>query len=50
MGKKHVYQLALDAGGTMSDTFLCDEEGRFILGKALTNRDDESSSYDSKGR
>ena len=45
MAKKHVYQLALDAGGTMSDAFLCDEEGRFILGKSLTNPDDESLSY-----
>jgi len=45
MVKKHMYQLALDAGGTMSDTFLCDEAGRFILGKALTNHDDESLSY-----
>jgi N-methylhydantoinase A len=45
MAKEHVYQLAIDAGGTMSDAFLCDEEGRFILGKALTNPDDESSSY-----
>src|SRR5512143_3626040 len=45
MVKKHVYQLALDAGGTMSDTFLCDEEGRFVLGKALTNHADESLSY-----
>ncbi len=37
--------VALDAGGTMTDTFLVDKEGRFSLGKALTNREDESKSF-----
>jgi N-methylhydantoinase A len=39
------YLLALDAGGTMTDTFLVDEEGRFILGKHLTNKENEAVSY-----
>ncbi|HEY50087.1 MAG TPA: hydantoinase/oxoprolinase family protein [Dehalococcoidia bacterium] len=37
--------VALDAGGTMTDTFLVDEEGLFSLGKALTNYEDESKSF-----
>jgi acetone carboxylase beta subunit len=39
------YLLALDAGGTMTDTFLVDEEGRFVLGKYLTNKENEAVSY-----
>ena len=39
------YLLALDAGGTMTDTFLVDEEGRFVLGKSLTNPQNEAISY-----
>ncbi|MCP4603299.1 MAG: hydantoinase/oxoprolinase family protein [Proteobacteria bacterium] len=39
------YLLALDAGGTMTDTFAVDEEGTFILGKSLTNHANEAASY-----
>ena len=39
------FLIALDAGGTMTDTFAVDNEGRFVLGKALTNAQDESRSY-----
>ena len=39
------FLVALDAGGTMTDTFLVDEGGNFNLGKALTNPQDESRSY-----
>jgi len=39
------YLLALDAGGTMTDTFLVDEEGSFVLGKYLTNKENEAVSY-----
>ncbi len=42
-GKRYV--LALDAGGTMTDTFLGDEKGHFVIGKALTSKVDESQSY-----
>jgi len=43
--KEKGFLVALDAGGTMTDTFLVDEEGQFNLGKALTDREDESKSY-----
>jgi len=39
------YLIALDAGGTMTDTFAVDKEGKFILGKSLTNHENESLSY-----
>jgi len=39
------FLVALDAGGTMTDTFLVDEKGAFSLGKALTKKGDESKSY-----
>jgi N-methylhydantoinase A len=42
---KRQFLVALDAGGTMTDTFLVDEGGAFNLGKALTNPDNESVSY-----
>jgi N-methylhydantoinase A/acetone carboxylase beta subunit len=35
--------LAIDAGGTMTDAFIVDEAGRFIVGKAQTTPDDESA-------
>src|SRR5882757_3035743 len=34
--------LAIDAGGTMTDTFIVDATGHFIVGKAQTTPDDES--------
>ena len=34
--------LAIDAGGTMTDTFIVDEQGRFVVGKAQTTPEDES--------
>lgn len=34
--------IAYDAGGTMTDSFLVDEEGAFVVGKAQTTPDDES--------
>ncbi|MEW4982279.1 MAG: hydantoinase/oxoprolinase family protein [Cycloclasticus sp.] len=39
------YILALDAGGTMTDTILVQDDGTFTVGKALTNKKDEASSY-----
>ena len=39
------YLVALDAGGTMTDTFLVDEDGNFSLGKYLTNYGNEAISY-----
>jgi len=34
--------LAIDAGGTMTDTFIVDDEGAFVVGKAQTTPQDES--------
>ncbi|MBA2764776.1 MAG: hydantoinase/oxoprolinase family protein [Thermoleophilaceae bacterium] len=34
--------LAIDAGGTMTDTFIVDETGRFVVGKSQTTPEDES--------
>ncbi|WP_434362637.1 hydantoinase/oxoprolinase family protein [Parasalinivibrio latis] len=34
--------LGIDAGGTMTDTFFVREDGRFVVGKAQSNPDDES--------
>ncbi|MCZ7567291.1 MAG: hydantoinase/oxoprolinase family protein [Ardenticatenaceae bacterium] len=44
-GNSKQFLVAIDAGGTMTDTFLVDEAGVFNLGKALTNPADESKSY-----
>lgn len=33
--------LAIDAGGTMTDTFIIDENGEFVVGKAQTTPNDE---------
>lgn len=37
--------LAIDAGGTMTDTFVVDEAGSFVVGKAQTTPDDESRGF-----
>lgn len=37
--------MALDAGGTMTDTILVRGDGSFVVGKSLTNRDEEAHSY-----
>ncbi|HEX4759155.1 MAG TPA: hydantoinase/oxoprolinase family protein [Thermoleophilaceae bacterium] len=37
--------LAIDAGGTMTDTFVVDDEGAFVVGKAQTTPDDESAGF-----
>jgi N-methylhydantoinase A/acetone carboxylase beta subunit len=34
--------LAIDAGGTMTDTFFVEQSGQFVVGKAQTTPDDES--------
>ncbi|MBI5618069.1 MAG: hydantoinase/oxoprolinase family protein [Gammaproteobacteria bacterium] len=45
MAKRAPRILGIDAGGTMTDTFLIDEEGRFIVGKAQTTAYDESVGF-----
>src|ERR1700752_2282622 len=37
--------LALAAGGTMTDTFIVDESGHFVVGKAQTTPQDESLGF-----
>jgi N-methylhydantoinase A/oxoprolinase/acetone carboxylase beta subunit len=37
--------LAIDAGGTMTDTFIVDEHGAFVVGKAQTTPEDESVGF-----
>src|SRR3989442_10002347 len=37
--------LAIDAGGTMTDTFIVDSSGDFVVGKAQTTPDDESRGF-----
>src|SRR5256885_17056565 len=37
--------LAIDAGGTMTDTFVVDRAGEFVVGKAQTTPEDESSGF-----
>ena len=39
------YVLSEDAGGTMTDCFLMDEEGSFVIEKAPTTRHDESIGF-----
>jgi N-methylhydantoinase A/acetone carboxylase beta subunit len=37
--------LAIDAGGTMTDTFIVDDTGSFVVGKAQTTPEDESKGF-----
>jgi acetone carboxylase, beta subunit len=37
--------LAIDAGGTMTDTFIVDDAGSFVVGKAQTTPEDESKGF-----
>lgn len=37
--------LGIDAGGTMTDTFLIDADGNFVVGKAQTTPEDESIGF-----
>ena len=39
------YLLACDAGGTMTDVIIVDEEGKFVIGKAPTTPHDESVGF-----
>ena len=39
------YLIAQDAGGSMTDCFLIDEDGKFAIGKYLTNHENEALSY-----
>ncbi|MDF3833470.1 hydantoinase/oxoprolinase family protein [Cupriavidus basilensis] len=40
--QSQVQVMGIDAGGTMTDTFFVRSDGRFVVGKAQSNPDDES--------
>jgi acetone carboxylase beta subunit len=42
---REVLGLAMDAGGTMTDTFIVDTEGNFVIGKAPTTPWNESEGF-----
>ncbi len=42
--------LGIDAGGTMTDTFIIDDKGEFVVGKAQTTPEDESVGFMSSAR
>ena len=42
--------LAIDAGGTMTDTFIVDERGAFVVGKAQTTPEDEAQGFMASAR
>jgi len=42
--------LAIDAGGTMTDTFMVDARGSFVVGKAQTTPEDESIGFMASAR
>lgn len=39
------YIMSMDAGGTMTDVFFVDRDGRFVVGKAQTTAEDESQGF-----
>ena len=42
--------LAIDAGGTMTDTFVVDERGGFVVGNTQTTPQDESAGFTKSSR
>ena len=42
--------LSIDAGGTMTDTFIVDRSGEFVVGKAQTTPEDESVGFMASAR
>ena len=49
-GDRNPRVLAIDAGGTMTDTFIVDEAGSFVVGKAQTTPEDESVGFMASAR
>src|SRR2546423_1818830 len=45
MAERSPRVLAIDAGGTMTDTFIVDAQGAFVVGKAQTTPEDESVGF-----
>lgn len=44
-GSREPRILAIDAGGTMTDTFIINDSGEFVVGKAQTTPEDESEGF-----
>ncbi len=49
-GERRPRVLAIDAGGTMTDTFIVDEAGEFVVGKAQTTPEDEAVGFMNSSR
>jgi acetone carboxylase beta subunit len=49
-GDRRPRVLAIDAGGTMTDTFIVDEQGAFVVGKAQTTPEDEAQGFMASAR
>src|ERR671935_140009 len=49
-GDRNPRVLAIDAGGTMTDTFIVDDAGAFVVGKAQTTPEDESVGFMASAR
>ncbi|MGE3773163.1 MAG: hydantoinase/oxoprolinase family protein, partial [Gammaproteobacteria bacterium] len=47
---RQVLAMAMDAGGTMTDTFVVDSEGNFVIGKAPTTPWDEAEGFAESSR
>ena len=47
---KKIRVLAIDAGGTMTDTFIVDDKGEYVVGKAQTTPEDESVGFVNSSR
>jgi acetone carboxylase, beta subunit len=50
IGARVPHVLAIDAGGTMTDTFIVDQRGSFVVGKAQTTPEDESRGFMASAR
>ena len=48
--KRNARIIAIDAGGTMTDTFIIDDKGEFVVGKAQTIPEDESVGFANSAR
>ena len=45
LGSSDEFILALDAGGTMTDAILVKPDGTFTVGKSISRREDQATSY-----
>src|SRR5262245_10243872 len=50
VSEREVRVLGIDAGGTMTDTIMIDDSGRFVIGKAQTTPENESIGFEHSAR